>query len=114
MDAKEILKKLNISSMEYHIFLCCEQSNPKCSSREESMKSWEYLKKRLKDLNLSTTGKVFRTRANCLRVCIEGPIMCIYPDGKWYKNCNLEVIEEIIQNLFVNYKPEAIEKYRIY
>lgn len=111
--AKEILEKLGVENLEYHIFLCTDPSKPKCASREETIESWEYLKKRLEELGLSSTGKVFRTRANCLRVCKEGPIMCIYPEGRWFKNATKDVIELILQNYIVNKNEEAIKEYII-
>ena len=89
--------RVGIPSARRHIFLCCDQTTPKCCDRERSLVAWGYLKKRLAELGLSEAGGVQRTRANCLRVCESGPVAVVYPEGAWYAGCDPPVIERIIQ-----------------
>lgn len=85
-----------LGALERHIFLCCDQTKPKCESREAGLESWEYLKRRLDELGLVASGRVMRTKANCLRVCVGGPIAVVYPEGAWYRGCGPEALERII------------------
>jgi (2Fe-2S) ferredoxin len=119
-----IAEGLSIPRAQRHIFLCADQTTPKCAPRETTSELWRHLKTRTKELGLTSAppswagrsdidpfpgppgeGTVLRSKVDCLRICESGPIAVVYPDGTWYANLTVEKLDRIIDEHLLGGNP---------
>jgi (2Fe-2S) ferredoxin len=87
--------KFGVGKLARHLFICL---GPDCAELADGERTWDYIKKRMKQLNLAgADGPCYRTKCQCLRVCINGPIAVVYPEGTWYQKVTPDNAERIIQ-----------------
>ena len=88
--------------ISHHLLLCATPSKALCCPDPElGVASWNRLKQLVRELGLEDParpqGIVLRTKADCLRICAEGPILLLWPDGVIYGSVTAERIERILK-----------------
>jgi (2Fe-2S) ferredoxin len=82
-----------------HIFICTNQKAPgkKCCANGGGEPFFDYMKDKLKTLDLHGPGKFRVSKSGCLGRCALGPCLVIYPEGVWYSYTSFADLDEIIE-----------------
>jgi (2Fe-2S) ferredoxin len=91
-----------VGLISHHLLLCATPTKALCCPDPElGAASWARIKQLVRELGLENPareqGIVLRTKADCLRICAEGPILLIWPDGVIYGGVTAERIERILR-----------------
>lgn len=98
--ARAAAEKRGIGNYERHIFLCI---GPDCCTAEEGDRAWGQLKKAAARINGSPdSGRLYRTKVGCLRICENGPVAVVYPEGTWYGGLTPENLDRVITGHLAN------------
>ena len=102
-EARAEAVRRGVGSYERHIFLCL---GPDCCTEKEGEAAWSHLKKRVAQINGSPdSGRVYRTKVGCLRVCTQGPVAVVYPEGTWYAGLGRDALDRVIDEHLVAGRP---------
>lgn len=121
---ESIANALSVPNARRHIFLCADQTTPRCAPREHTHELWSHLKRRLKELDLASAppkwqgdmdsdpepiepgeGVVLRSKVDCLRICEQGAIAVVYPEATWYARLDIERLDRIIDEHLIGGRP---------
>jgi (2Fe-2S) ferredoxin len=88
--------------VSHHLLLCATPTKALCCPDPAlGAASWDGLKRLVRALGLEDParpeGIVLRSKADCLRICAEGPVLLIWPEGVVYGAVTPERIEPILR-----------------
>jgi (2Fe-2S) ferredoxin len=102
-DLQAAAAKVDVGNYHRHVFLC---TGPSCCTPEDGLAAWEKLKQTLKDHDLTRgPNACYRTKVGCLRICVHGPTMLVYPEGTWYHGMTAERIPRFVQEHLIEGHP---------
>ena len=95
--------------ISHHLLLCATPTKAKCCAPQDGAATWDALKRLVREHGLEDPqragGVVLRSKVDCLRVCVTGPVLLVWPDGIWYGEISPERLERIVIEHVVQGKP---------
>jgi (2Fe-2S) ferredoxin len=96
--------------VSHHLLLCATPTKALCCPDPAlGAASWDALKRLVRQWGLEDPGRpegiVLRTKADCLRLCTEGPVLLVWPDGCVYGGVTPQRIERILHQHVIKGQP---------
>jgi (2Fe-2S) ferredoxin len=96
--------------VSHHLLLCATPSRPGCCKDPGlGIESWQELKRLIKEWGLEDParpeGIVLRSKVDCLRICADGPVLLIWPQGTVYGGITPSRIERILAEHIIAGRP---------
>ena len=94
---------------KHHIFVCGSfraAGGPQgVCNKKNSMGLLQYLEQELSDRDMAD---VTVSSTGCLKLCEQGPVVVVYPEGHWYGKMDEERIDQMLDALAEGKPAEAL------
>jgi len=81
-----------------HIFMCTFGKT--CSSLDKTQEIFNKLKNAMIEKGLSNDIRI--NKAGCMNWCSAGPVLVVYPEGKWFSEIEVKNLDNIIEYIISN------------
>ncbi len=82
---------------KHHILVCGSFRNGAVTGvcNKQAAQLFQYLTEEAEDRSLDAMV----TNTGCMNLCVHGPVVVVYPEGRWFKGVTEEVADQILDFL---------------